>query len=77
MTYATACKSHNALFGKHTTFNLNIPYVGKRSGAGIIRSKGRFPVLGDTYTVISDGTGDYPAGTEVEVRRSSMTNITP
>jgi hypothetical protein len=58
--------------GTQVTFALNIPYLGRRIGAGTIQGAGQFPILGETYTVISDGSGDYAEGVAVEVKRSSM-----
>ncbi len=63
------------MIGKTVTFELNIPMVGHKTGAGIVTHKGLFPILGETWTVTSDGSGDFPAGTEVEVKRSSMRTI--
>ena len=58
--------------GTQVTFTLNIPYLGRRVGAGTIQGKGQFAILGETYTVISDGSGDYAKGVAVEVKRSSI-----
>jgi hypothetical protein len=58
--------------GTHTNFELDIPYVGKKVGGGWVVGEGQFAILGKTYTVISDGSGDYGLGEWVEVKRSSM-----
>lgn len=58
--------------GTKVKFTLNIPYVGRKIGSGIIKGKGQFAILGETYSVISDGTGDYAEGVEVEVKSSSI-----
>jgi hypothetical protein len=51
---------------------MNIPYVGNRIGAGTVIGQGQFAILGETYEVESDGSGDYAKGTIVQVKRSSM-----
>ncbi len=58
--------------GTKVNFSFNLPYVGHRHGAGRISGPGQFSILGETYTVISDGSGSYAKGEAVEVKRVSI-----